>query len=88
MKRLLLGAGVIVLVGSGWAFGRYGSDLRPTLNTAILSTTTAIETIEEALGDPRVGTFRMETMTLVLLALLAVTGVLYVRRRRHRLNHW
>ncbi len=88
MKRLLLGAGVIVLVGSGWAFGRYGSDLSPTLNTAILSTTTAIETIGEALGEPRVWTFRMETMTLVLLALLAVTGVLYVRRRRHRLNHW
>lgn len=88
MKRLLLGAGVIVLVGSGWAFGRYGSDLRPPLNTAILSTTTAIETIGEALGEPRVWTFRMETMTLVLLALLAVTGVLYVRRRRHRLNHW
>ena len=86
MKLLLLGAGVIVLVGSGWAFGRYGSDLRPTLNTAILSTTTAIETIEEALGDQRVGTFPREMMTLVLLALLAVTGVLYVRRRRHRLN--
>lgn len=51
MKRLLLGAGVIVLVGSGWAFGRYGSDLRPTLNTAVLSTTTAIG---RALGGPRV----------------------------------
>ena len=48
MKRLWLGAGVVVLVGSGvWAFGRSRSDLTPMLNRAVLSTTT---TIEETLG--------------------------------------